>query len=184
MRYIAMLAVLALFTSAAYAQDTSLNSKSQSCPWSGSSTTSLEKTSYVVASSLVFSLSDYVAFNLLKKANHNDDFHAPLSFRIAEGLMQAAITYFLYKECGLSSAFSFNLTWWTWGDDFAYYGWGQLLSWFPWESRAQSGLRFNSYNSAGWTPIGLTRPQGTWIAKSTLIAQAVLGFSISMAILW
>ncbi|HZK77044.1 MAG TPA: hypothetical protein VFD13_09065, partial [Candidatus Kapabacteria bacterium] len=81
------------------------------------------------------------------------------------------------------SAISFNLIWWTWGDDFAYYGWGQLLSWFPWESRAQSGLRFSEYNSAGWTPYGLTLPQGTWIPKNVLIAQAVIGLSFSISIL-
>ena len=74
--------------------------------------------------------------------------------------------------------------WWTWNDDFAYYGWGYVTSLFPWESRSESGLRFREYNSAGWTPLGLLRPQGSMIAKSALEAQAVVGLSISMAILW
>lgn len=145
----------------------------------------IERYEYVLGSTLAFSLGDYIDYNMLKAYNVGDHpYNAPIAFRIIEVTLQAAISYFLYKECGLSSAISFNLIWWTWGDDFAYYGWGQLLSWFPWESRAQSGLRFTEYNSAGWTPIGLLRPQGSSIAKSTLVAQAVIGLSVSMAIIW
>jgi hypothetical protein len=146
--------------------------------------TRFQRYAYVLGSSLVFSFADYVAFNLLKKSYGGTNFAVLATFRIAEGLTQAAITYFLYKECGLSSAISFNFIWWTWGGDFAYYGWGYLLSLFPWESRAQSGLRFSEYNSAGWTPIGLLRPQDSWIAKNALEAQAVAGLSVSISILW
>src|SRR5665213_189997 len=141
-------------------------------------TTKLERAAYVVGAGLTFSLLDYVGYSLVRNGNRG-----PGWYRVLEGTVQAGISYFLYKECGLSSAISFNLIWWTWGDDFAYYGWGQLLSWFPWESRAQSGLRFSEYNSAGWTPYGLTLPQGTWIPKNVLIAQAVIGLSFSISIL-
>ncbi len=168
--FITLLVLLTLRVSIGRTQDTT--------------STRLERYGVVLGASLTFALGDYIGFNLLKKAHGEQGFTAPLFFRIAEGITQAAITYFLYKECGLSSAISFNLIWWTWGDDFAYYGWGQLLSWFPWESRAQSGLRFTEYNSAGWTPIGLVRPQGSWIAKNALVAQAVIGLSVSMAIIW
>ncbi|HZK75705.1 MAG TPA: hypothetical protein VFD13_02245 [Candidatus Kapabacteria bacterium] len=147
-------------------------------------TSRLDRYAYVLGSSLVFSLVDYIGYNLLKKAHGEQGFKAPASYRIAEGLSQAAITYFLYSVCGLKSAIAFNLIWWTWNDDFAYYEWEQLLDFFPWDHRSGSGLRFREYNSAGWTPIGLTRPQGSMIARSTLIAQAVIGFSISMPILW
>ncbi len=146
--------------------------------------TPVERYGYVVGATLAFSLADYAAFNLVKKSYGGGDFQVPFAYRLCAGITQAAITYFLYKMCGLSSAISFNLIWWTCGDDFAYYGWGDLLSWFPWESRAQSGLRFTEYNSAGWTPIGLLRQQGSYIAKNALIAQAVIGFSVSMAIIW
>src|ERR1017187_6250425 len=74
------------------------------------------RTAFVVGSSLVFSFADYVAFNLLKKAagaQAGGDFERPPIFNISRVLVQSAITYFLYKECGLSSAISFNLIWWT-----------------------------------------------------------------------
>ncbi len=156
------------------------------CPLRAQDTTltPIEKAGGVLGASVVFALGDYVGFNLIKKADGGSMLQAPISFRIGEGLTQAAVTYFLYRVCGLTSAISFNLIWWTWGDDFAYYGWGQLLSWFPWESRAQSGLRFHEYASAEWTPVGLVRSQGSAIAKSTLIAQSVAGFSVAMAILF
>jgi hypothetical protein len=147
-------------------------------------TTRWERYGAVLGATLVYSLVDYVGFNEIKKADGPNNFQPPALYRVSTAIFQAGITYALYKMFGLSSAISFNLIWWTWGDDFAYYGWGQLLSWFPWESRAQSGLRFSSYNSAGWTPIGLVRPQGSSIAQNALLAQAVIGFSVSMAIIW
>ena len=152
-------------------------------PLRAQDSTRLARYEYVLGSSLVFSLGDYIGFNLLKKAHREQAFNAT-PYRMAEGLSQIAITYFLYRVCGWKSAIAFNLIWWTWGDDFAYYEWEQLLAFFPWDHRAGSGLRFREYDSAGWTPIGLTRPQGSEIARSTLIAQAVIGFSISMPILW
>src|SRR5207302_4154835 len=147
--------------------------------------TRLQRIGYVVGASLAFSLADYIGFNLLKQADHvNPDYHAPLLFRLTEGMAQAAFSYFLYKYIGLNSAIAFNLMWWTWCDDFAYYGWGYVTGIFPWESAHESGLRFNHYTTAGWTPIGLLRPQGSSIAKSALLAQSAVGLTISMAILW
>lgn len=160
-------------------------SRAQSIFEHDTNSTRLDRYGYVLGSSLVFALGDYVGFNLIKKAHGEQGFKAPPAlYRVAEGLSQAAITYFLYRICGLNSAIAFNLIWWTWGDDFAYYEWEQLLGFFPWDHRAGSGLRFREYDSAGWTPIGLTRPQGSMIARSTLIAQSAVGLSISMAILW
>ena len=148
----------------------------------------LERIEYVVGASLAFSLFDYVGYNLVRTNSSS-----PSWYRLLEGTVQTAISYFLYKECGLSSVISFNLIWWTWGDDMAYYGWTNLLN--PaspnrlnpdsdWENRTNSGLKIRDIGWAGWTPIGLTRPQGSNIARSTLIAQAVIGLSVSIGILW
>jgi hypothetical protein len=142
---------------------------------------------YVAGASLAFSLIDYVGFNLVRTP------HGPgFLYRCLEATEQTAISYFLYKTCGLSSVIAFNLIWWTWGDDIAYYGWTNLLNpaspnsfnSYVWENRTNSGLRLTDIGWAGWTPIGLTRPQGSNIARSTLIAQAIVGFSISIGILW
>ena len=149
--------------------------------------TRLERIGYVVGASAVFSLADYIGYNLLKQhyaTDYYQRYNAPPLYRVSMALLQTAISYVLYKQCGLSSAISFNLIWWTWGDDFAYYEWEQLLDFFPWDHHFGSGLRFSEYDSAGWTPIGLTRAQGSNIARSTLIAQAVIGFSVSIGILW
>ncbi len=171
MKTLAVAAVaLFLFHAPLYAQDS----------------TSLKRIEYVIGGSLVFSLADYIGFNLVKTP------HGPgFLYRCFEATEQTAISYFLYKTCGLSSVIAFNLIWWTWGDDLAYYGWTNLfnpsssaLNTTDWENRTNSGLRLTDIDWAGWTPIGLTRPQGSNIARSTLIAQAVIGFSVSMAILW
>ncbi len=150
--------------------------------------TRIQRYEYVLGSTLVFSFADYVGYNLVKKAAGAEAggyFYIPPIFSISRVLVQSAITYFLYKECGLSSAISFNLIWWTWGDDLAYYGWGASTSLFPWESSSQSGLKpGNDITWAGWTPIGLLRKQGSVIDKYTLYAQAIVGFSVSMAIIW
>lgn len=149
--------------------------------------TRLERVEYVIGASAVFSLADYIGYNLLKQhyaTDYYQRYSPPPVYRAAMALLQTSISYILYKECGLSSAISFNLIWWTWGDDFAYYEWEQLLGFFPWDHHYGTGLRFREYDSAGWTPIGLTRPQGSLIARSTLIAQVAIGLSISMAILW
>jgi hypothetical protein len=148
--------------------------------------TRLARYEYVVGGILVFSLADYIGFNLANNPNG-----IPFWYRCIEATEQTAISYFLYKTCGLSSVIAFNLIWWTWGEDLAYYGWTNLfnpssdaLNKSDWENRTNSGLRTTGIDWAGWTPIGLTRPQGSKIARSTLIAQAVIGFSVSMAILW
>ena len=140
----------------------------------------LERYELVIGSALVFSLEDYVGYNLVKRNNS-----APISYRILEGTIQTAISYFLYKTCGLSSAISFNLMWWTWNDDLAYYGWANVIN--PsgaWENRSNYGLRDPEPYWAWWTPIGLLRPKNSLIARSALFAQAAVGFSVSIGILW
>ncbi len=116
---------------------------------------------------------------------------------IFDAAFGGAINYFLYQTCGISSAISFDLIWWTWGLDLGFSGWGDVINpAYPWINRTNSSLgtdggKFNSPNAgrnavdwAGWTPVGLLRRPKSFIALNTLYAQAVVGFSISMAILW
>ena len=167
---ISLLLVL-VYSATAYSQDTTAAIHS----------TRPERMEYVLGATAAFSLFDYIGYNLVRK-----NAEASTIYRIVQGVTQAAISYILYKTVGLSSAISFNLIWWTWGDDIAYYGWTQLFN--PagpvWENRTNSGLRDPEVYWAGWTPIGLLRPQGSLIARDALLAQAMIGFSISMAILW
>lgn len=141
--------------------------------------TRIERIGYVCGASLAFSLFDYVGSNATKTNNTARAFYRALEFSA-----QTAITYFLYKNCGLNSAISFTVIWWTWGDDIAYYGWAYAINpKRPWEGRNFNGLQSHGISWAWWTPIGLTRKKESLIDKATLMVQAMLGFSISIAIL-
>ncbi len=151
-------------------------------PLRAQDSTRLDRYGYVIGASLAYSLFDYVGFNLTKE-------HSTVvrdAYRGIQVATQIAISYFLYKTLGLTSAISFNLIWWTWNDDLAYYGWANALNPHhpPWENRTDNGLMLRDIDWAGWTPIGLLRPYGTNIARSTLIAQAMIGLTVSLAILW
>ncbi len=137
----------------------------------------LEKAAFVIGSSLAFSLFDYIGYNLTRYESKGTN----VAYRILQGTVQAGISYFLYKECGLSSAISFNLIWLTWGDDFGFYGWAYTTRIYPWWDN--SGILHPDISWAGWTPVGLLRKQGSPIARSTLIGQAIIGFMVSIAIL-
>lgn len=133
--------------------------------------TKIERIGYVCGASLAFSLFDYIGYNLVR-----DDHNAVFYYRILETAIGSALTYFLYKECGINSAISFDLIWWTWGDDLGYYGWANLL-------KSRYGFKLQSVTWAGWTPIGLTRKKNSIIDNATLTIQAMIGFSISIGIL-
>jgi hypothetical protein len=171
MRTILMVMLLAfVFAVPAHAQDS----------------TRLERYEYVIGGSAAFSLFDYIGYNLLK---YNPT--TTTVYRVLQGSVQLAISYFLYEKLGLPSAISFNLLWWSWVDDLGYYGWTNLfnppsdaLHTSDWENRTNSGLLDRQPYWAWGTPIGLLRPKYAPIARSALIAQAVIGFSVSMAILW
>jgi hypothetical protein len=150
-------------------------------------TTRLARYEYVIGASLAFSLADYVGYSLARV--YNVDGHAAWWYHAISSSVQIAISYLLYEKFGLPSTIAFNLIWWSWCDDIGYYGWADLInpgkqSVGVWENREGNGLRDNHITWAGWTPIGLLRPQGSLIARDALITQAVIGFSISMAILW
>jgi hypothetical protein len=142
--------------------------------------TRLERYEYVIGSSLAFSMFDYLGFNYLVRTVNT----SPIVYHIIQGAVQAAISYFLYEQLGLTSAISFNLLWWSWCDDLAYFGWANVLNSFSWEDRTENGFRFHQMASAGFTPIGLLRAPHSYIARDALIAQAAVGLSVSMAILW
>ncbi len=146
--------------------------------------TRLERYGYVVGSCLAFSLLDYIGYNTLVTPNHGIA-SSILSLHIFDAAFGSAINYFLYKTCGLPSAISFDLIWWMWGLDLGFSGWGDAIDpASPWVNRTNSSLNTNAITWAGWTPIGLLRKQGTVIDKYALYAQAIVGFSIAMPILW
>lgn len=144
--------------------------------------TRLQRYGYVIGASLAFALFDYVGFNLTQNVNQSP----PWIYRSVQVLTQAAISYFLYKTCGISSAIAFNIIWWTWGDDLGFYGYQLLFNMpYPWPNRTyRNDLQANHITWAGWTPIGLLRTPGSAIARDALYGQAVLGFSIALTILW
>ncbi|SRR5579883_144604 len=158
--------------------------RAQDTPYSAPELTLFERAGYVAGTSLVFSFADYVGYNAVRVNNQ-----APLWYRISQIGLQAGLSYLLYRICGLSSAIAFNVIWWTWGDDIAYYGWADLINpargpGSEWENREHNGLRDNQITWAYWTPIGLLRPMGSRIPRDVLIPQAIVGLSVSMAILW
>jgi hypothetical protein len=139
--------------------------------------TKLERAAYVIGGSLAFSFVDYIGYNLTRYNSHA----SRVAFRLFQATLQAGISYFLYKKCGLNSAIAFNLIWWTWGDDLGFYGWAYTTRIYPWDDN--SGIKNGYISWAGWTPVGLVRKQGSSIPVSTFVAQSIIGFAISIAIL-
>jgi hypothetical protein len=148
--------------------------------------TRLERVEYVLGASAAFSLIDFLGFNITRNNFDTRPGHSALEiYHLVESSLGVAIDYLLYEKFGIPTAISFDLLWWTWVDDLGFYGWTNLINPpAPSYNRTNNGLQGTSIDWAGWTPIGLLRPQGSGIARSSLIAQAVVGFSISIAILW
>lgn len=147
-------------------------------------TSSYERAALVTGASLAFSLADYVGFNLVRQPAG-----APVWYRAGQIALQAGLTYFLYRYCGLPSAVSFGLIEWTWGNDLGYSGWAYAINpaavpGVKWENRTLNPMRGNQITWAGWTPLGLMRPRGTVIDRSLLYWQSAIGYALSMAILW
>ena len=144
----------------------------------------LKRYELVIGSGLAFSLVDYFGYNIFVKSDPRRT-SAILALHVFDIAFGAAINYFLYTTCGLPSAISFDLMWWTWDLDLEFSGWGDLINPpYPWINRTNSSLNHGLVNWAGWTPIGLLRTQGAWIARNALFTQGIIGFSISMALLW
>jgi hypothetical protein len=148
----------------------------------------LARALWTAGAAVTFATFDYVAVGLARP-NHEG------VYKIVQYAVQAGITYFLYKKCGLSSAIGFNIIWWSYGADMLYYGLCELRGqgatgggrWphaGAWENDTDGGDRF-----VGWTPVGLLRgaqrvrdhpvPQDTVIAQA--LGGAVIGLGISIA---
>src|ERR1043165_8576606 len=98
------------------------------CHAQDSTSTRSERIEGVVGSSLAFSLFDYLVFNKLRDNERWVVTKRTLSlYHNALGVVQAAISYVLYRKLGLPSTISFNLMWWSWTDDLLFYGWSYLL---------------------------------------------------------
>jgi hypothetical protein len=137
----------------------------------GQDSTRLKRIEYVVGASLAFSLVDYMGFDLLKVAHDAPaGYVPPVWYRFFEGAVQAAFTYFLYKAFGISSAIALTVMWWTWIDDWGFYGWANLLNPpYPWVDRATAYIPDALYG-ASWTPVGLVRKNSEYIPSNTLVA--------------
>lgn len=124
-----------------------------------------------------FSAFDYAGYNLTK-----DDATALVCYRISQVAVQALITWALWENYGAQSAVKFNLIWWTFGCDWLYYGWANLLNpHHGWESRGAPGV--NQISWGWWTPWGLlSGGKGSLLSSRSLAFQSVIGLSISIAI--
>lgn len=142
----------------------------------------LEKSVWLLGASVLFAGFDYVGFNATRQ--HPT---ALKVYRVLQVLTQSALTWLLYEQMGLPTAIGFNLIWWTFGDDFLYYGYAELVNpGHPWESRGDlgRGVMSNHCTWAYWTPIGIARGmrRNDPIAGNTLVAQALTGLALAFTI--
>lgn len=144
--------------------------------------TSLEKVMYLAGASLLYAGIDFVGYNLSKGNGRT-----LLGYRIFQLLMQAGITCALYELCGLPTAASFNLLWWSFGLDILYYGYAEAVNaGGDWERRGnfRANVMGNKATWAYWTPVGISRgmKRSEPIAGSTLVAQSLVGLGIALTI--
>ena len=136
---------------------------------------------YLGGAVLGFSLFDYVGFNLVRYSD------ALPAYRVLQTLVQAGITWFLYEQVGLPTAIAFNVIWWSWGADVAYYGWTELFNaGGTWERRGafQKQIMENHCTWAWWTAVGVARgmKRDEVIAGDTLVAQSLIGAALAVTI--
>jgi hypothetical protein len=141
-----------------------------------------EKLLYLLGASVFFAGFDYLGYNATRRHPN-----ALRVYRVLQGLTQIAISWFLYEQFGLPTAIGFNVIWWTFGDDFLYYGYAELINpGHPWESRGDlgNGVLSNRCTWAYWTPVGIMRgmKRNQAIAGSTLVAQSLVGLGAALTI--
>jgi hypothetical protein len=141
-----------------------------------------EKLVYLGGASLLYAGVDYFGFNYTKQNKTQ-----LVMYRVFQIMMQGAITWFLYDKLGLPTAIGFNLIWWTFGLDFLYYGYAEVVNpGHPWESRGdmQGGIFDNDATWAYWTPVGILRGmrRDDGIPGDTLVAQSVIGAVLGIGI--
>ncbi len=141
----------------------------------------LTKLAWLFGSSAAFALFDYVGFNYTAST---DKSMLPL-YRALQASVQTGIVYYLFKNISLGTAAGFTVIWWTFGDDFLYYGYAELFNpGPPWESRGNMNINVfgNHCTWAYWTPIGIARgvKRNKVIAGDTLLAQALAGAALGV----
>ncbi len=141
-----------------------------------------EKTLAVIGASLLFSGFDYVGYNATRQNPT-----ALKVYRVSQVLAQLGITYLLYESVGPGPALGFNLVWWTFGCDFIYYGYAEVVNpGHPWESRGDysHGVGADQCTWAYWTPLGIARgmKRGEKIPERTLLAQSLIGAALGIGI--
>lgn len=140
----------------------------------------LENAAWVGGSVVTLGVVDYIGYNLTYQNPT-----ALTIYRVGFVLAQAAITWFLYEKCGLSSAIGFNLIWWTFGVDMVYYGAAEISpiradGWAgpgAWAEDSHNGVLH-----AEWTPVGLLRGGRSRVPANTIIAQSIIGGMIGIGI--
>jgi hypothetical protein len=141
-----------------------------------------EKLLWLAGASAVFSLFDYVGFNLAR----TDDTSLKL-YRVLQVLVQAGLTWLLHEQAGLGTAVAFNVVWWTWGMDALYYVYTDMFdAGGHWEKRGafERAILGNQCTWAWWTPIGISRGMDNKrpIAGDALMAQMALGAAAAISI--
>ncbi|MBN1448393.1 MAG: hypothetical protein JXA28_10725 [Bacteroidetes bacterium] len=141
-----------------------------------------EKILYLTGATLGFALFDYVGFNLVRGNN----VMLPV-YRVLQGLVQAGVSWFLYRKLGLPTTIAFNVLWWTWGMDAVYYGYTELFNvGGSWNGRGtfRAEILDNNCTWASWTPVGIARGMDPdkKIAGDTLIAQSLVGAALALTI--
>jgi hypothetical protein len=142
--------------------------------------TGWNKLMYLAAACFGFAAFDYVGYNLCRESTW-----ALPAYRVIQGLTQIGITYYLYKKVSAGTALGFTLVWWTFGTDFLYYGYAEVINpGHPWESRGDfnNSVMGNQTTWAYWTPLGISRgmKRDKPIAGDALIAQALLGAALGV----
>ncbi len=137
-----------------------------------------EKAAWVAGSAVALGLYDYIGYNLTSANPTSEGI-----YRVSFVLVQAGVTYILYKKFGLPSAIAINLIWWTFGVDMVFYGISEISPLGrpfsgpgSWQEDSRSGI-----THAAWTPVGLIRGGGR-IPGDTIVAQSIIGAAIGIGI--
>ncbi len=129
---------------------------------------------WLLGSVAAYSTFDYLGYNLTK----NGSGRAPTYYRIIQFGVQGAITYFLGRKVGWDSMVSFNLVWWTFGNDLLYYKVAELFPDGRFEGRGTWGS-LGEIHHAHWTPLGMMHGD---LSKGQVIGQSMIGLTLALSL--
>lgn len=140
---------------------------------------------FVFCAAFVFSLFDYIGYNLMAvKANRL------VLYRILQTVIQILIAVLLYLFCGVLTAAGFIFLWWTWVDDWIYYIIDYLsqrilgISFEGGESLKEVFTGKTKVSWAWWTIVGLIKsPQDgkkAILSNRELIIQSIIGIFLTI----